>query len=84
MNKQSYLWFGLVAVALAIAIAGSATGISAAPPNLPPRPTPIAVPTLAPGPADQVETRRRCLQGRGEAARCLVTVDADADDGNRV
>ncbi len=50
MNKQSCLWFGMLAVAVAIAVGASATAISAAPPNLPPRPTVIALPTLAPGP----------------------------------
>ncbi len=47
---EGNVWFRLVAMALLIAISGSASGVLAAPSSLPPRPTPI--PTRAPGPAE--------------------------------
>jgi hypothetical protein len=47
---EGNVWFGLVAMALLIAISGSASRVLAAPPNLPPRPTPE--PTSVPGPPE--------------------------------
>ncbi len=64
LHRFSSLWFGLVGMALLMAISGSLFEVSAAPSALPPRPTPM--PTEAPGPS-QVKPRGGWIELRVQA-----------------